>query len=188
MNAAFTVYRKISSIKRIRSPNSNVSHPILQLSLPNPLKPGLSREWRFGWSSADRRCSNCIWVINNFIAYKGASYIKELTVIYIWLWYPINHIMYHNQMWIILHMQLIWERKAQVGMKSPNSPHRANSQILFKGLKPGLEGLVVTMHEGACKQHVSIPRPLGRWIRRTVRTNPWNIAIRENILVMHHYR
>ena len=37
-------------------------------------------EWRCSWSSADRRCSNYIWVINNFIAYYGASYIRELTV------------------------------------------------------------------------------------------------------------
>ena len=39
----------------------------------------LSQEWRCSWSSADRQCSNYIWVINNFIAY-GASYIKELRV------------------------------------------------------------------------------------------------------------
>ena len=28
----------------------------------------LSREWRCSWSSADRRCSNYIWEINNFYA------------------------------------------------------------------------------------------------------------------------
>ena len=32
----------------------------------------LSREWRCRWSSADRRCSNYIWVILNLIAYWGA--------------------------------------------------------------------------------------------------------------------
>ena len=36
----------------------------------------LHREWRCSWSSADRRCSNCIWVINYFIAYLCASYIR----------------------------------------------------------------------------------------------------------------
>ena len=41
----------------------------------------LSREWRCSWSSADRRCFNCIWVINNLIAYKGAPYFRDLTVI-----------------------------------------------------------------------------------------------------------
>ena len=45
----------------------------------------LSREWRCGRSSADRRCSDYIWVIDNFIAYGGASYIRDLTV------HPITH-------------------------------------------------------------------------------------------------
>ena len=40
----------------------------------------LSWEWRCSWSSADRRCSNYIWVINNLIAYLSASYIRYLTV------------------------------------------------------------------------------------------------------------
>ena len=42
--------------------------------------PVLSREWRCSWSSADRRCSNYIWLINNFIANSGVSYIRGLTV------------------------------------------------------------------------------------------------------------
>ena len=41
----------------------------------------LSREWRWSWSSADRRCSNYIWVINNLIAYYSVSFIRDLTVI-----------------------------------------------------------------------------------------------------------
>ena len=40
----------------------------------------LSWEWECSWSSADRHCSNYIWVINNFIAYIGAAYIWDLTV------------------------------------------------------------------------------------------------------------
>ena len=40
----------------------------------------LSWEWRCSWSSADRRCSNYIWVINNLNAYYSASYIRALTV------------------------------------------------------------------------------------------------------------
>ena len=40
----------------------------------------LSGEWRCSWSSANRPCSNYIWLINNLIAYKGASYIRDLTV------------------------------------------------------------------------------------------------------------
>ena len=41
----------------------------------------LSGEWRCSWSSADRRCANFIWVINNLIAYYSASYIRDLTVV-----------------------------------------------------------------------------------------------------------
>ena len=40
----------------------------------------LSREWRCSWSSADRRCSNYIWVIKSFIAYEGAPCIRGLMV------------------------------------------------------------------------------------------------------------
>ena len=41
----------------------------------------LSRQWGCSWSSVDRRCSNYIWMINNFIAYQGASCIRGLTVV-----------------------------------------------------------------------------------------------------------
>ena len=41
----------------------------------------LSREWSCSWSSTDGRCSNFIWVISNFIAYPGASYITGLMVV-----------------------------------------------------------------------------------------------------------
>ena len=40
----------------------------------------LSQEWRCSWSSADRRCSNYIWVIDSFIAYQSTTYIRDLTV------------------------------------------------------------------------------------------------------------
>ena len=36
--------------------------------------------------------------------------------------------------------------------------------ILFKGLRPVLEGFVATMHGGACETGSQIPRPLGRGI------------------------
>ena len=42
----------------------------------------LSREWRCNWSSADRQCSNYIWVINNFIGYWGVPYIRGFMVIF----------------------------------------------------------------------------------------------------------
>ena len=38
----------------------------------------LNQEWRCSWSSANRRCSDYIWVIKNFIAFPGATYITGL--------------------------------------------------------------------------------------------------------------
>ena len=55
-------YRDISSIRRIKSSNLNASHLVLQLPL-------------------HRRCSNYIWVINNFIAFECATYIRGFMVV-----------------------------------------------------------------------------------------------------------
>ena len=35
------MYRKISNIRRTKSPNLTASRLVLQLSLPNPMKPGV---------------------------------------------------------------------------------------------------------------------------------------------------
>ena len=40
----------------------------------------LGREWKCSWSSADRRCSNHICVINKIVVDQGAIYIRCLTV------------------------------------------------------------------------------------------------------------
>ena len=66
----FFTYRKISNVRRTKSPKSNMSCLGLQLSLRNILKPGVSGEWRCSWCSADRRWSNYIWMINHLIAIK----------------------------------------------------------------------------------------------------------------------
>ena len=44
--------------------------------------------------------------------------------------------------------------------------------VVFKGLRPVLEGFVVTMHEGACETGSQVPRAIARGIWRTVRTSP----------------
>ena len=44
----------------------------------------LSSEWRCNWRSTDRRCSNYIWLISNFISYSGPAYIRCLRVLNIW--------------------------------------------------------------------------------------------------------
>ena len=77
-------YHQTSSIRHQIPTLKNVFCRVLLLSLPKPLKPLVwSREWRCSWSSADRRCSNYIWVINNYIAYLGTTYITGLTVIFV---------------------------------------------------------------------------------------------------------
>ena len=64
--------------------NLNVSRLVLQLFCPNHWSQVFSREWRCSCSSADRRCCDYIWVINNFIAYQSAPYIRGLTIFGIW--------------------------------------------------------------------------------------------------------
>ena len=78
----------------------------------------LSWEWRCSWSSADRRCSNYIWVIDNFITYYGASYIRGFTV----LFSAANMVSFHgrinmdhlhlpvNRRWVIRILWLVMEQ------------------------------------------------------------------------------
>ena len=73
-------YRKISNIKRIKSQNLKTLISFCNCLCPIHWSQLLSREWRCSWSSADRRCSNYIWVINSFIAQSGGYYIRCLTV------------------------------------------------------------------------------------------------------------
>ena len=44
----------------------------------------LSREWRCSWSSADRRCSNYIWVIDNLLPTKVRLILET------WRYYETN--------------------------------------------------------------------------------------------------
>ena len=75
-------YRKISNIRRARYQNLNVLCLGMHLSLRNIYwNQVLSGGWRCSWSSADRRRSNYIWVINHLIIYQGVFYIRDLTVI-----------------------------------------------------------------------------------------------------------
>ena len=64
----------------------------------------LSREWRCSWSSADRRCSNYIWVINNLIAYSGAAHIRDLTVLTIDKPYPTCE----GEIWVVYCVFKVW--------------------------------------------------------------------------------
>ena len=52
------MYYQTSIISHTKCQHFNVSHLILQLSLPNPLKPG--QEWRCNWSSTNLSRTKCI--------------------------------------------------------------------------------------------------------------------------------
>ena len=75
-----------------------------------------SREWRCGWSSADRRCSNYIWVINNFIVYWDVTYIRGLTVE---LPVDYHHVMCHFHAVRYLHGEYIKEEIWLWGKQTP---------------------------------------------------------------------
>ena len=77
----FCIYRQTSNIRPTKSPKLKWFSSRLAVVFAKSIEAYvLSLEWRCSWSSADRRCSNYIWVINNFIAYWGTSYIRDLTV------------------------------------------------------------------------------------------------------------
>ena len=66
-------YRPFSNMNSTKSQHLNVARLVLQLYLPNPLKPGVKSSMKMC-----RRCSNYIWVTNNAIAYQGVAYIIGL--------------------------------------------------------------------------------------------------------------
>ena len=65
-------------IRRTKSQNLNVSHLVLHSYWPIHWSQMLNREWRCFWSSADRRCSNYVLVINNIIALWCALILEIL--------------------------------------------------------------------------------------------------------------
>ena len=73
-------YRQTYNISRNRSKNVMFLLSSCSCLRPIPWSRVLSREWWCSWSSTDRPSSNYICVINNFIAYWGATYFRVLTV------------------------------------------------------------------------------------------------------------
>ena len=75
----WNLYYKTHQISNLKCLSSRPADALLLLLYWSHV---LSWEWRCSWSSADRRCSNYIWVINNLIAHQGATYIRDLTVLH----------------------------------------------------------------------------------------------------------
>ena len=75
----FSIYHQTSNISCIKSQNLFLTSSFNCLC-PIHWNQVKSQEWRSSWSNTDRWCSNYIWVINNFIAYQGATYIRGFMV------------------------------------------------------------------------------------------------------------
>ena len=75
-------YCQVSNIRRTKSQHLRFSYCLAAVFAESLESQMLSREWRCSWSSTDRRCSNYIWVIDNFIAHKGVTYIRGFMVVY----------------------------------------------------------------------------------------------------------
>ena len=73
-------YHKTSNISCTKIPNLKWFPSCCTCLCPIHWSHVLSREWRCSWSSADRRCSNYIWVVNKSIPYQSAAYIRDLIV------------------------------------------------------------------------------------------------------------
>ena len=84
----------------------------------------LNWEWRCSWGSANRRCSNHIWVINNFIAYWGASYIRDFRVFCLdcchgnclWFWCVIADYIGPDFIKITLFLPTWWMRQHRLSL------------------------------------------------------------------------
>ena len=78
-------YHQISNIRRTKSQTLNVSCLVLQLSLPKALESGVKSRMKMyivvGAAPAGDAPTTSEWVINNFIAYYGAPYIRGYTVV-----------------------------------------------------------------------------------------------------------
>ena len=101
----------------------------------------LSREWRCSWSSADRRCSNYIWVIDNLIAHYSASYIRDLTVIQ--LFFLLGGMMSGSMLMtifadVIFMGPVFKELKALLGYDIPDFLIKTG-QTRFKKIQPSTE-------------------------------------------------
>ena len=105
-----------SNIRHTKSQNLDISHLVLQLSLPNPLKPGVKSIMKVQLrNSADRRYSNYIWMINNFTAW-GVTYIRTLMLE--------ANIMQHIQVAIAIKQTKMWCHFNMVNfLQNPHNRH-----------------------------------------------------------------
>ena len=71
---------KIFNISCTKSINLNDSHFVLQLSLPNPLKPDVKWRMKMYLEQRGQVMLQLHLIVNKFIAYWGVTCIRDLTV------------------------------------------------------------------------------------------------------------
>ena len=109
--AIILTYWKTGNISGTKSQKLNVSHLVLQLSLPNPLKPGW--EWKCSWGSTDRQCSNYMWVINSAVTYMLEVWLYPLSSTGS-IWYLFKYI--NNTSYYIKMLPSYWCKTAVISV------------------------------------------------------------------------
>ena len=109
---------KAHQITKLRSFLSRLAVFFAQLKLGD-----ISRGWRCSWSSADRQCSNYIWVINNYIAYLCTTYIGGLMLV----------------------LRLTPNREHSCGWTVTHSCHSASIPVILPGMCDSLHQCVQDM-------------------------------------------
>ena len=139
----------------------------------------LSWEWRCSWSSADRRCSNYIWVINNFITYWGATYIRGFTVITYscpnmeGVIDDICHLtrpMSSPGAWFNIKMSSYQYRKSHCGDKTVVRSSYLHNGISYTGKTSSLYWIGALGLGLLSKIHL---KPVGRWGKQTYGSISW---------------
>ena len=87
--------RKISNIRRAKSQNVNDSRPALQLSLPNPSKPGVK-------FSFDFICRKCLKMFAQEMV-VGKNFVKCFFNVNLWKYWK------HKFSWILFQYKFYWQ-------------------------------------------------------------------------------
>ena len=98
----------------------------------------LSKLWRCCWSSADRRCSNYIWMMNNYVAYSGVAYFRGLMVP---LYQLVCIIRMGEHPWFNINISSYQQRKSHCGDKTVITLSYLHTGISFIGKMVSLYGI-----------------------------------------------
>ena len=77
-------YRKVSNIRRTKLPNLTASRLVLQLSLPNPMKPGVKSRMKMQLEQRRQAMLRLHLSDRQFYCLLRCAYIRDLTVVKLW--------------------------------------------------------------------------------------------------------